>query len=167
MRFSAALIRSDSAGAAPKVAELPVTVQSDGTPYYMIADMSLVDMGTDDESVFALCKTPGQLHAQAVGFFRRNPARNKGLPQVVGDHVVLAAHPAGAGGVGLLVQQELRIGYVAVSLVAGNEPAVVSLFWIFHVVDDVTDRLADRVALAGVQRYDAGGGHVGASFLKK
>ena len=59
-----------------------------------------------NESVLAFGKAPGQLHAQAVGFLRRDLARHKGLPQVVGDHVVRTAHPASAGGVGLLVQQE-------------------------------------------------------------
>src|SRR5699024_11485008 len=52
-------------------------------------------------------------------------------------------------------------------LFRSDEPAVVGLFWIFHIVDDVADRLADRAALADVQRHDAGGGHVGvASFPK-
>lgn len=51
----------------------------------------------------------------------------KGLPQVVGNHIVRTAHPAGAGGVGLLVQQELGVGHAAVALVAGDEPAVVGL----------------------------------------
>ena len=48
--------------------------------------------------------------------------------QVVGNHVILAAHPAGAGDVGLLVQQELSIGHAAITLVAGDKPAAVSLF---------------------------------------
>ena len=43
-----------------------------------------------------------------------------------------------------------------------DEPVVVGLFWIFYIVDDVADRLTDRAALAGVQRHDTGGGHVGA-----
>lgn len=128
----------------------------------MVVNVSLVDVGADDESVLALGESPGQLHAQAVGFFRRDLARHKGLPQVVRNHVILAAHPASAGGVGLLVQQELGVGYAAVALVAGDEPAVVSLVWIFYIVDDVADGLADRAALAGVQRHNAGGGHVGA-----
>ena len=149
----------DGAGAAPKVAELAVTLQRGGVPYNMVVDVSLVDVGTDDESVLALGEAPGQLHAQPVGFLRRDLARHKGLPQVVGNHVVRAAHPAGAGGVGLLVQQELRVGHAAVTLVAGDEPAVVGLFWIFYIVDNVADGLADRAALAGVQWYDAGGGH--------
>src|SRR5699024_5872997 len=96
----------DSAGAAPKVAELAVTLQRGGVPDNVVVDVSLVDVGADDESVFALGEAPGQLHAQAVCFLRRDLARHKGLPQVVGNHIVRTAHPAGAGGVGLLVQQE-------------------------------------------------------------
>ena len=157
----------DSAGAAPKVAELAVTLQRGGVPYNMVVDVSLVNVGADDESVLVLGKSPGQLYAQPVGFLRRDLARHKGLPQVVGNHIVRTAHPAGAGGVGLLVQQELRIGHAAVTLVAGDEPAVVGLFWIFYIVDDVADRLADRAALAGVQRYNAGGGHVGSASFPK
>ena len=100
----------DGAGAAPKVAELAVTLQRGGVPYNMVVDVSLVNVGADDESVLVLGKSPGQLYAQPVGFLRRDLARHKGLPQVVGNHIVRTAHPAGAGGVGLLVQQELRIG---------------------------------------------------------
>ena len=102
----------------------------------MVVDVRLVDVGADDESVLAFGKAPGQLHAQPVCFLRRNLARHKGLPQVVGNHVILAAHPAGAGDVGLLIQQELGIGHAAVTLVAGDEPAVVSLVWIFYIVND-------------------------------
>ena len=121
----------DGAGAAPKIAELAVTLQRSGVPYNMVVDVSLIDVGTDDESVPALGEAPGQLHAQSVGLLRRDLARHKGLPQMVGDHIVRTAHPAGAGGVGLLVQQELRVGHAAVALVAGDEPAVVGFVWIF------------------------------------
>ena len=34
--------------AAPKITELPVTVQVDRTPHDMIMDMGLVNVGTDD-----------------------------------------------------------------------------------------------------------------------
>ena len=63
------------------------------------------------------------------------------------------------------VVSDLR--YAAVTLIAGDKPAVVGLFWIFYIVDDGTDRLADRAALAGVQRYDACGGHVGVRLLSQ
>ena len=148
-----------------ETSRLPLAKRIYSAPYgrtdNVVVDVSLVDVGADDESVLALGESPGQLHAKPVGFLRRDLARHKGLPQVVGNHIVRTAHPAGAGGVGLLVQQKLRVSHAAVTLVAGDEPAVVGLFWIFHIVDDVADRLADRAALAGVQRYNAGGGHVG------
>ena len=148
-----------------ETSRLPLAKRIYSAPYgrtdNVVVDVSLVDVGADDESVLAFGKAPGQLHAQAVGFLRRDLARHKGLPQVVGNHIVRTAHPTGAGGVGLLVQQKLRVSHAAVTLVAGDEPAVVGLVWIFYIVDDVADGLADRATLAGVQRYDAGGGHVG------
>ena len=97
-------------------------------------DVRLVDVGAYDESVLAFGKAPGQFHAQPVGFFRCDRARHKGLPQVIGNHVILAAHPAGAGGVGLLVQQELGVRHAAIALIAGDEPAVFGLVWIFYIV---------------------------------
>ena len=141
---------ANSAGATPEIAKLTVTLQRGRVPYNMIVDVRLVDVGADDESVLAFGKAPGQLHAQPVGFFRCDLARHKGLPQVIGNHVILAAHSASAGGVGLLVQQELSVGHAAVTLVAVDEPNVVGLFRIFHIVDDVADGLTDRVALASV-----------------
>lgn len=125
----------------------------------MVVDVGFVNVGTDDESMFALCEAPGQFHAQPVGFFRRNLARNEGLPQVVSDHIVRTAHPASAGGVGLLIKKELGIGHAAVALVAGDEPAVVGLIGIFYIVDDVADRLADRAALISSR-------HINFSFVK-
>ena len=149
-----------------ETSRLPLAKRIYSAPYgrtdNVVVDVSLVDVGADDESVLALGESPGQLHAKPVGFLRRDLARHKGLPQVVGNHIVRTAHPAGAGDIGLLVQQELGVGYAAVTLIAGDEPAVVGLFWIFYIVDDVADRLAGRAALAGVQRHDTGGGHVGA-----
>src|SRR5699024_3222770 len=61
----------DGAGAAPKVAELAVTLQRGGVPYNMVVNVSLVGVGADNESVLAFCETPGQLHTQPVGFLRR------------------------------------------------------------------------------------------------
>src|SRR5699024_8297570 len=131
-----------------ETSRLPLAKRIYPAPYgrtdNMVVGVRLVDVGTDDEGVLALGKAPGQLHAQTVGFFRRDLTRNEGQPQVVGDPIVLAAHSAGAGGVGLLDQQELRVGHAAVTLVTGDEPAVVGLFWIFYIVDDVANRLADR-----------------------
>ena len=82
----------------------------------MVVDVGLVDVGADDESVLAFGKAPDQLHAQPVGFFRCDLAWHKGLPQMVGNHIILAAHPAGADGIGLLIQQKLRVRHAAVTL---------------------------------------------------
>ena len=116
-------------------------------------------MGADDKGVVSFGKSAGKLLAQPVCFLRRNLAGNKRLAQVVGDHIVLAAHPAGLLDIPLLCKQEFRIGDPAVTLVAGDKPAVVGLFRILHIVDDVADRLAHRAALAGVQRHDSCGCH--------
>ena len=60
----------DSFGAAPKVAELPVTVQIDSTPNNVIMDMGLINVGTDNKGVFALGEPLGKFYAQPVGFLR-------------------------------------------------------------------------------------------------
>ena len=57
--------------------------------------------------------------------------------------------------------------YYGINALSNNLITVVGLFWIFYIVDDVADRLADRAALAGVQRYNAGGGHVGSASFPK
>ena len=49
--------------------------------------------------------------------------------------------------------------FSAVALITADEPAVVRLFWIFHIVQDVADCCPHRTALAGMQRHEAGGGY--------
>lgn len=61
----------------------------------MIVNMGFVDMGADDIGVIALDEPLDQLTAQTVHFLRRDLAGDKGLPQMVGDHIILAAHSAG------------------------------------------------------------------------
>lgn len=89
-------------GAAPEVSELPVTVQVDRVPDDVVADIGLVDVGADDKGVVSFGKPAGKLLAQPVCFLRRDLSGDKGLAQVVGDHIVLAAHPAGLLDVPLL-----------------------------------------------------------------
>lgn len=85
--------------AAPKVAELPVTVQIDRTPNNMIMDMGFVDVGADDKGVFALGESLGKLHAQPVGFLRGDLPRAEGLADMVGDHIVHSTDPSGGGNI--------------------------------------------------------------------
>ena len=61
----------------------------------MIVNMGFVDMSADDIGVIALGEALGQLTAQTVRVLRCDLSGNKGLPQMVGDHIILAAHSAG------------------------------------------------------------------------
>ena len=88
---------TDGFCAAPKVAELPVTVQVDRTPNDMIMDMGLVNVGTNDKGVFALGEPLGKLHAQPVRFLRRDLPRAERLADMVGDHIICAPNPSGGG----------------------------------------------------------------------
>ena len=81
---------SDGFRTAPKVAELPVTIQIDSTPNNVIMDMGLVNMGTNDKGVFSLGEPLGKFHTQPVGFLRGDLPRAKGLADMVGDHIVRA-----------------------------------------------------------------------------
>ena len=127
----------------------------------MIVNMGFVDMGADDIGVIALGEALGQLTAQTVRFLRCDLSGNKGLPQMVGDHIILAAHSAGLLGVLIFGEKELGIGDPAVALPACYQPAAVCLLRIFGVVDDVADGLSHRAAFAGVQGHQARGCHVG------
>ena len=102
-----------------------------------------------------------KLHAQPVGFFWGNLAGDKGLPDMVGQHIVRAPYPSGGGNVLPFRQQKLGVGYPAVTRKAGDEPAVICLLRVGYIVDNVTDCLAFGAALADVQRHDACGCHDG------
>ena len=157
----------DRAGAAPEVSEFPVTVQIDCVPDDVIMDMGLVDMGADHKGVTALGEPLCKLHAQPVCFFRGNLAGDKGLPDMVGQHIVRAPYPSSGGNVLPFRQQKLGVGYPAVTRKAGDEPAVICLLWVGYLVDDVTDCLTFGAAFANVQRHDACGCHDGILLSKK
>ena len=124
-------------------------------------------MGADDKGVIALGETLGELHADAVGFLRRDLPRLKGLAHMVGNHVVRAPRPAGEGSVLPLGKKELGVGHPAVALEAGDEPAVISLLRVLHIVEDVGDGRPHRPALAGVQGHEARRRHGETSPLKR
>ena len=125
----------------------------------MIMDVGFVDVGADNKSMIALGEAPRQLTAQAVGLLRGDLARNKGLPDGIGNHIIGPAPPAGLSKILPLGKQKLRVRDPAVALVAGDQPAAVRFFWILHIVDDVLNGLAHSPSLAYVQRHDAGGCH--------
>ena len=149
----------DSFCAAPKIAELPVTVQVDRTPNDMIMDMGFVNVSADDEGVFALGESLGKLHAQPVGLLRGDLPRAEGLANMVGDHIVRTTDPSGGSNILTLGQHELGVGHTAVALIASDEPAVVGFFRIGHIVDNFANGSALGSALADMQWHNACGCH--------
>ena len=120
----------------------------------------------DDIGVIAFGEAVDQLAAQPVRFLRCDLTGNKGLPQMVGDHIILAAHSAGLLDVLIFGEKELGVSDPAVTLPARYQPAAVCLLRILGVVDDVADGLSHRAAFAGVQGHQARGCHVG-NLLEK
>lgn len=58
---------------------------------------------------------------------------------MVGDHIVPAPRPVGEGGILALGKKELGIGHPAVALETDDEPAVIGLSRVLHIVQDVGD----------------------------
>ncbi len=93
-------------------------------------------------------------------------AGDKGLPDLISNYIVRPALPAGPGEILPFGEKELRIGDPAVTLVAGDQLAVVGFLWILRIINDVADGLAHGPALAGVQGDETGGGdRIYISFL--
>ena len=123
----------------------------------MVMDVGLVDVGADDKGVFALGEAHGQLPAHAVCFLWGDLTGDEGLAQMIGDHIVRAAHSASLLNVELFHQGKFRVSDLAIASVAADKLALVGLFWIFHIVYDVADGRVDAPALADVQRHQACG----------
>ena len=145
--------------AAPKVSELPGAVEGRGIPDDMIMDVVLVDVGADDESVVPVRKAFGKLTADVVRFLRRDLAGDKGLPKMIGNHIVRTARPAGESGILPFGKKKLGVRCPAVAFIAGDESAVICFLRIFRVINNVADRRVDVPAFAGMQRHQPGGCH--------
>ena len=52
-------------------------------------------------------------------------SQGKGLADMVGDHIVRASDSSGGGDILALCQHKLGVGYTAITLIAGDKPAVV------------------------------------------
>src|SRR5699024_6703946 len=152
---------TDGFCAAPEVAKLPVTLQVDRTPNDMIMDMGLVNVGTDDKGVFSLGEPLGKFYTQPVSFLRANLPRAERLANMVGNYIIRTPDPSCGSDILALGQHELGVGYTAVALIAGDEPAVVGLLRVGHIVDNLADGTALGPALADMQRHDACGCHKG------
>ena len=119
----------------------------------MIMNVVFVDMGADDESMASFGKAFGKFTTNAVRFLRRNFAGNKGLTEMIGDHVVRAARPAGECSILTFGKKELGVGCTGVTFIAGDEPAIISFLRILRIVDDVADCCAYVPSLSGMQRH--------------
>ena len=114
----------------------------------MIMDMGLVNVGTKDKGVFALGEPLGKFYTEPVGFLRGNFPRAERLADMVGDYIICAPDPSGGGNILALGQHELGVGHTAVTLIAGDEPAVVGLLQVGHIVDNFADGTALSSTLA-------------------
>lgn len=121
----------------------------------MVVNVFFVDVSTYNKGVVPLCKAPRQLAAQAVGLLRCDLPGDKGLADGVCYHIVPAAPSAGPGMVLPLGEKKFRTGNAAVTLVAGDQPAIIGFFGVLNIVDDIGDRFPGGPACAGVQGCNA------------
>ena len=120
----------------------------------MVMDVRLVYMCADDIRMIPLGKAPRQLLSQPVRFLRRDLARNKRLPQMIGDYV-LSADPSRRVPF-ILLQRKMKLGvcHSAVAFKAGNEPLLIRLFRILHIIQYFSDGLSNRPPLSDMQRHN-------------
>ena len=69
---------------------------------------------------------------------------------MVGDYIICAPDPSGDSDILALGQHKLGVGHTAITLIAGDEPTVVGLLRVGHIVDDLADSTALGSALADV-----------------
>ena len=77
----------------------------------MRVNVMFANMGADDKSVFPLRQRHSEVITDLVRQSRRNLSWLEGLPQVVGDHIIVLLFPAGNGGInrawGMILYQPL------------------------------------------------------------
>ena len=84
----------------------------------MIMGVLFIDVGADHKCVIAFGKALGKLYAQAVGFLRRDLSGDKGLTNLIGDHIVRAAAAPGFVQILPLGKQKLCVCKLCVALIA-------------------------------------------------
>ena len=73
---------------------------------------------------------------------------------MVGNHIIRASHPTGVSDVLLFGKEKFAVGDPAVTLPAGNQPSIIGLFWIFHIINDCGDCGSGSTPLANVQGHE-------------
>ena len=137
----------------PKVAELPRAVKIDRIENDVIMDMVLVYMSTDDKGVIPFRQLHGKLLTDLICFFRGELSGQKGLTQMISNHIVTSAAPACEVDVLLLCQHKFCVGSHSVTHIAVYEFAIICLLRILHIVDDVCYGGRSCSAFARVKRY--------------
>ena len=132
-----------------EVVELPGSIQGGRVINDVVMNVSLINVGRHNESVFALRPTHGSFIAHLVGFFRRDLTGLEGLADLIGDHIV-ALLSAGDVLILPLGQQKFLVCGFGVAFVGADELAVIRFFCVLGVVRAVGKTLSDGLAFVDV-----------------
>ena len=110
-----------------------------GYDYNMIVDVVLVYVGTDHKGVIALRQFHSKLAPNLISKLRYDFAGLKGLPEMIGNHVILTALPSRLLKIFLLRKQKLRVGSSGVARITGYQFAVIRFLRMFYIVDNISD----------------------------
>ena len=116
-------------------------------------NMLLVYMSANDKRMVPFCQRHSVVIADLVRQFRRDLPRLEGLPQMVGDHIIIFLFPAGNDSIPTLCKKELLISDGRIALIGSNQSAAVSFLWIFHIVCYSIQCFRNGSTLAAVQRH--------------
>ena len=123
----------------------------------MIVNMVLVDVSANNKGIVTLCQLHGKLITDLICFFRRNLTWQERLTKMIADHIVSAAPPTGLPEILLLRQRKLNVGGHGITLIAGDQSAVIRLFGILSVIDNLCNRGRGRLPFADMERNEPRG----------
>ena len=142
-----------------KVPEFPGTIQGSRVENDVIVDVRPVCMGGHNESVFALGKSFGQLLANGICFFWCYFSRLEGLPNLIGDHVMLLP-PPGDMLILTFCQQKLLICRHGVALIGSDKFSIVRFLRVLHIICPGPETLGNTLALIDVQCNQSCGSYI-------
>lgn len=112
----------------------------------MVMDMRAIRMRANDESIVAFEKSAGQFITDLVRFFRRDLARFKRLPNLIGNHIVLL-RSSGEDLILALGQQKLTLNRARITFIRRDELLLVRLVRIHGIGRAVMQTLCQRFSL--------------------
>lgn len=146
----------DGKGRVEKVAELPLAVQRGRAENNVIMDVRLVGMRTYDEWVAPFQEAIGQLITDLICFLRRDFAGLEGLPDLIGDHIVLLL-PAGEDLIFSFCQKKLVFHRARITCIGRNQLLLICLFRIHSISGTVMQALCQCLPFVQVHRDDSCG----------